>query len=79
MQDREVREEKVTPVYEPGGKFYKWFDNFWYHNKWKVIIVSFLVLTFTVCIVQLLGRKSVDLYVLYAGPYKFGQTDTQSL
>ena len=40
MQDREVREEKVTPVYEPGGKFYKWFDNFWYHNKWKVIIIK---------------------------------------
>ena len=79
MQDREVREEKVTPVYEPGGKFYKWFDNFWYHNKWKVIIISFLVLTFTVCIAQLFGRESVDLYVLYAGPYKFGQTDTQSL
>lgn len=78
MDSRE-RTEKITPVYEPGGKFYRWFDNFWYHNKWKVIVISFLVLTFTVCFVQFFGRENVDIYVLYAGPYKFGQTDTQSL
>ena len=22
----------------PHGKLYRWFDNFWYHNKWKTII-----------------------------------------
>jgi hypothetical protein len=23
------------------GKLYLWFDNFWYHHKWKTIIISF--------------------------------------
>ena len=25
---------KLTPTAEPGGKFLRWLDNFWYHNKW---------------------------------------------
>ena len=71
--------DKLTPTAEPGGKFFRWLDNFWYHNKWKTIIVSFLLLTLIVCAVQFAGREDADIYILYAGPYKFGQTDTQSL
>ena len=70
--------DKLTPTAEPGGKFLRWLDNFWYHNKWKTIIVSFLLLTLIVCAVQFAGREDADIYILYAGPYKFGQTDTQS-
>ena len=69
--------DKLTPTAEPGGKFFRWLDNFWYHNKWKTIIVSFLLLTLIVCAVQFAGREDADIYILYAGPYKFGQTDTQ--
>ena len=59
--------------------YFKKLDNFWYHHKWKTIIISFLLLTLTVCIVQFAGREETDLYVLYAGPYKFGQTDTRRM
>lgn len=77
MQDR--MQDKLTPGGEPGGRFFHWLDNFWYHHKWKTIIISFLLLTAIVCFAQLAARESPDMYILYAGPYKFGQTDTQSL
>ena len=72
------RNEKLTPVYEPGGKATRWFDNFWYHHKWKVIIISFIVITLLVCTLQMCGRVESDIYIMYAGPYKFGQTDSMS-
>lgn len=73
------QQEKMIPAYEPGNNFFSKLDNFWYHNKWKVIIIGFLVITFTICFVQACSSKSPDLYVMYAGPYKFGQTDAIAL
>lgn len=73
-----MREEKITPVYEPGTKATRWLDNFWYHHKWKVIIIGFLVITLLVCCLQMCGRTEPDIYIMYAGPYKFGQTDMRS-
>lgn len=72
------REEKLTPVYEPGGKAARWFDNFWYHHKWKVIVIAFIVITLIICSLQMCTRVESDVYILYAGPYKFGQTDSMS-
>lgn len=72
------RKEKLAPVYEPGGKAAKWFDNFWYHHKWAVIIIGFIVITLLVCSLQMCTRVESDVYILYAGPYKFGQTDSMS-
>ena len=72
------KDEKLTPVYEPGSKFSRWFDNFWYHNKWKVIISAFIIVTIIVCSVQMFSRVESDVYIMYAGPYKFGQTDSMS-
>ncbi len=70
------RNDKITPIYEPGSGFAKKLDNFWYHHKWKVIVIAFIVITLLVCTLQMCGREEVDLYILYAGPYKFGQTDS---
>lgn len=72
------RNEKITPAYEPGSNFAKKMDNFWYHHKWKVIIISFIVITVLVCSVQMCSREEPDIYIMYAGPYKFGQTDLRS-
>ena len=71
-----MNQEKRKPVYEPGGKFYRWLDNYWYHYKWHTIITLFFVITLTVCMVQACGVQQADVYILYAGPYKFGQTDS---
>ena len=53
------------------GKFWHWFDNFWYHYKWRVIIaaigiVAVLFLTLSTC-----RRKEPDYYFYYVGPGEF--------
>lgn len=70
--------EKITPAYEPGSSFARKLDNFWYHHKWKVIISVFVVVTLLICSLQMCGREDTDIYIMYAGPYKFGQTDKRS-
>lgn len=71
--------EKIKPVYEPGSKAFRWLDNFWYHHKWAVIFTVFILVTVIVCTFQFCSREEPDIYILYAGPYKFGQTDTRSM
>ena len=70
--------DKITPAYEPGTKAFKKLDNFWYHHKWKVIIISFFVIVALICTLQMCERENSDIYIMYAGPYKFGQTDARS-
>ena len=44
-QDVETRSEiEVEPV--------GFWENFWYHHKWKTIIIGFVVILLTVCIAQ---------------------------
>lgn len=74
-----MNQEKIKPAYEPGTKFFRWLDNFWYHYKWAVIFTVFILVTVIVCSVQFFSREEPDMYILYAGPYKFGQTDTRSM
>ncbi|MCQ2355029.1 MAG: hypothetical protein MJ102_08040 [Clostridia bacterium] len=47
--------------------FTKWFDNFWFYNKWKVIIALFAIVLVTVCVLQTCGNVSNDITVMYAG------------
>lgn len=67
--------EKIVPKYEPGNKFFKKLDNFWYHNKWTVIIIAFFIVVLLVCSLQMCSNDEQDISIMYAGPYKFGQTD----
>ena len=54
------------------GRVYRWFDNFWYHHKWKTIIALFLVVVILVCVLQMCQKEeSGDITVLLAGPYGF--------
>ncbi len=45
----------------------KW-ENFWYYNKWKIIIAAFFSVILIICVVQFVSRDSPDIYVMYAGP-----------
>ena len=74
MQDN----EKLEALYEPGTKALKKLDNFWYHYKWTVIIIAFILATVLVCSLQFCTRTEPDVYILYAGPHKFGQTDSMN-
>ena len=54
------------------GKLYRWFDNFWYHHKWKTIAVLFVSLVVLVCTLQMCGREpAADLNVVVVGPNGF--------
>ncbi len=49
-------------------KFFKWIDNFWYHHKFGIFIVSVLVVFLTVSTAQCMRRTEYDVYITYAGP-----------
>ncbi len=45
----------------------KW-SNFWYHHKWKVIIISAFTFMIGVALAQVIQQSSPDVRILYAGP-----------
>ena len=49
-------------------KISKFWQNFWYHNKWKVIVTLFFIVVFGVCITQMFTKEKYDVSILYAGP-----------
>ena len=55
-------EPKVTK-----SPFRIWIENFFYHYKWHTVFVLFIVLTVTVCTVQMCEKTTFDTYVMYAG------------
>ncbi len=85
MQDPKKREEKLQSdgeIHIPSarerraerehGRLYRWFDNFWYHHKWKTIFCLFLAVTILVCTLQMCQREEKgDISVMMAGPYTF--------
>lgn len=44
-------------------------DNFWFYNKWKIIIAAFAVIVLGVCIWQSCTKENYDATLMYAGPY----------
>lgn len=60
-------------------KFGKWLDNFWYHHKWKTIIIVFLVAVITVCAVQLIEKEEYDACVMYVGDASISGTQYQDI
>jgi len=56
----------------PHGRIYRFFDNLWYHHKWKIIAIVFVAAVLTVVIVQCARReKTGDVTLMTAGPYGF--------
>ncbi len=54
------------------GRLYKWFDNFWYHHKWKTVIGLFFTVVILVCTLQMCQKEEAgDISVVLAGPYAF--------
>lgn len=49
------------------GRIASFFENFFYHYKWHTLIALFLIVTVTVCSVQMCNRTSYDVYIIYAG------------
>ena len=56
----------------PHGKIYRWLDNFWYHHKWKTLIIAFFAVVVLVCALQMCGKEDEgDVAILMVGPYGF--------
>lgn len=47
--------------------FIKWLDNFWYHEKVKVIIAAVLLVFLVIGIVQCTKNQKADVYIMYGG------------
>lgn len=44
------------------------WENFWYHNKWKTIIITASLILLLICTMQMCTQNSYDVYLMYAGP-----------
>lgn len=65
----ENKEKEAVGEIVVQNRFVKWLDNFWYHYKWTVIVVTFFALVFITCFVQCTQSKQVDIPVVFAGGY----------
>ncbi len=55
------------------------WENFWYHHKWKTMIALFAVLLAIICTAQMCTQNSYELYILYAGPGYVTPNETRSV
>lgn len=63
IMDQDNQKLDNTEIVTQGGALAK-LQNFWYHNKWTVIIVAFFVCVALVCTLQMFGKDSHDVTVL---------------
>ena len=49
------------------NRVYNNLQNFWYHNKWTVIVVAFFVCVVVVCTLQMFGKEKYDVSIVYGG------------
>ncbi len=52
-------------------------SNFWYYNKWKILIIGFFAAVIVLCVVQMADQEDHDLRVLYAGPHIFTEAEVR--
>ena len=64
---KEHNEKMETGGIVVQNKFLKWLDNLWYHYKWHVIIIAFLVFVSTVSFAQCTQREEGDVTLVFAG------------
>lgn len=55
--------------FEPKTEFGKKLDNFWYYNKWKVIVGIFILAVLVVCIIQCSMQDKTGVDILYCGGF----------
>ena len=74
------REEKLSSegisVRHP---IFLWLENFWYHNKWTVILVAFFLFVFTVCFVQCATTPHKDIYITFGGSHTVTGEEKQAI
>lgn len=61
------------------NRFVKWWDNFWYHYKWTVIVIAFFLLVFIVCFAQCSQRTLSDTYVTFSGGVVLSEEESTAI
>ena len=51
------------------NKVVKWFKNYWYYYKWRVVAALFIIIVAAVCIGQTCSNSSIDIKIIYGGTY----------
>lgn len=64
---------------DPWSRVSAWFENFWYHHKWKTIIIAFFTVVIVVSLLQMRENRKVDTQVLYAGPKTLTVSQIQNI
>ena len=73
------QQEKMIPAYEPGNNFFSKLDNFWYHHKWKVIAIAFLLTVAIIVVVQAASNETEDVVVIYCGSNYLSGNEVEEL
>ncbi|MBR4895025.1 MAG: hypothetical protein IKZ41_01245 [Clostridia bacterium] len=68
MRAQETEGEEIDAIHEGEAATGSWFANFWYHHKWKVILISFFTFVILIGIGQYASRSNPDATLIYAGP-----------
>ena len=53
------------------------WGNFWYHHKWKVVMITVFGIIIGVAVAQFAGQQNPDVYVLYGGPLYITPNENQ--
>ncbi len=69
-------EDKLEPMaLTENSTVLRKLDNFWYHYKWTVIVVTFFVVVGIICLVQMLTRPKYDSSVVIATQYRMNSEE----
>ncbi len=72
LKDSDIKVTLSTP-------FGKWLSNFWYHHKWKVIIIGFFAIVIIVGVVQMLKKEDHDIEIVIATHTMLYAEDSEAL
>jgi len=73
------RDKLKMPPVEPGNKFFKWLDNYWYHYKWQTIIAVFIIIVLFVGISQVSTNAKSEIGLMYSGPRLLSMSEKSSI
>ena len=66
MADNQEKLQSTDIHLTSSNKFLNWFSNFWYYNKWKVIVIAFFAIVVVVGVVQMANKEDPDIEVTVA-------------
>jgi hypothetical protein len=69
-QDRREQDKLQPGDLTEHSPFLRWLDNFWFYNKWKILIGGFFLVVFIIGFVQVLSQDKYDTTVAVACAYR---------